>query len=58
MKDVDELRKDEVISYLASQGLVYSGLDKHFDEWFENYYRIYGFECIGNGLYLYHEGEW
>lgn len=58
MNDGDEYTKDEVTNFMSRQGLVYSGLDEHFDEWFEEYYMEYGFECIGNDLYLYHEGEW
>ncbi|CAG7581814.1 MAG: hypothetical protein SLAVMIC_01046 [uncultured marine phage] len=30
--------KEEVRNFLARQGLVYSGLEKHFDEWFEEYH--------------------
>lgn len=45
--------KQEVYSYLASQGLVYSGLDEHFDEWFDNYSEE--FEYIGEDKYIYHE---
>ena len=58
MEEGKEYTKDEVINFLAKIGLVYSGLDKHLDEWFENYYMNYGFECIGDDLYLYHEDEW
>ena len=58
MNDGDECTKDEVTNFMASQGLVYSGLDGHFDEWFEKHHINYGFECIGKELYIYHEGEW
>ena len=45
--------KQEVYNYLASQGLVYSGLDEHFDEWFDYYSEE--FEYIGEDKYIYHE---
>jgi len=57
MNEGDKCTKDEATNFMASQGLVYSGLDKHFNEWFEEY-RGEWFECIGDDLYLYHEDEW
>jgi hypothetical protein len=58
MEDGQVCTKDEVTQYMASQGLVYSGLDKHFDDWFDNYRLEFGFENIGNDEYIYHEDEW
>lgn len=58
MVDGEKYSKQEVTNYLASQGLVYSGLDEHFNDWFEEYIMDYGFEDIGNSFYIYHEDEW
>ena len=58
MSDGDKCTKDEATNFMASQGLVYSGLDEDFDGWFEEYRMEYGFEDIGDDLYLYHEDEW
>ena len=58
MSDGDECTKDEAVNFMATQGLVYYGSAKHFDKWFEKYRMVYGFECIGDDLYLYHEDEW
>ena len=48
--------KDEITQYLASQGLVYSGLEEHFDEWFDRY--LDDFVEVGNNMYIYHENGW
>lgn len=56
LKDEDEFdiyNKSQVISYMASQGLVYSGLDEHQDAWFENYYRQW-FQMLNNDQYILH----
>ncbi len=58
MKNGKIYTKDEAISYMASQGLVYSGLDEYLDEWFENYCSDWGFESIGDDKYVYHEDDW
>jgi hypothetical protein len=41
MSKEDYYSKDDVYNFLSSQGLVYSGLDKHYDEWFESKYELY-----------------
>lgn len=51
--EVDIYNKSQVISYMASQGLVYSGLDEHQDAWFENYYRQW-FQMLNNDQYILH----
>lgn len=51
--DFDIYTKSEVIGYMASQGLVYSGLDEHQDAWFENYYREW-FQMLNNDQYILH----
>jgi hypothetical protein len=58
MEDGKIYPKEEVVSYMASQGLVYSGLEEHFDDWFEYYCSDYGFEDIGNDNFIYHEEDW
>ncbi len=56
MIDGNTYTKDEITQYLASQGLVYSGLEEHFDEWFDRYSDE--FEEVGNNMYIYHEDGW
>ena len=49
--NIDYYTKDEAYNFMASQGLLYNGLDKHYDEWFNSKYVLY-FVKYDIGMYV------